>query len=181
MKLSLPLLLLSTPALCVAAGSFSTAGLTGDGDSGISSAKAYTHAIDMGDGGNRTVNGVVFTGSGGGANPATNTYTTTGITDLLPGWANPNVSGATGGLFTNFNYQGAGGTETVTLRNLRVGQQYETVFYNSLWGGPRSQTITASDGGSIIFDPDAQPGSLLKYAFTATANTMTYSLSLIHI
>lgn len=51
------------------------------------------------------------------------------------------------------------------------------MFYNSLWGGPRSQTITASDGGSIIFDPDAQPGSLLKYAFTATANTMTYSFT----
>lgn len=146
MKLSLPLLLLSTPALCVAAGSFSTAGLTGDGDSGISSAKAYTHAIDMGDGGNRTVNGVVFTGSGGGANPATNTYTTTGITDLLPGWANPNVSGATGGLFTNFNYQGAGGTETVTLRNLRVGQQYERCFTTRCGAGRgvrRSRRATA--------------------------------------
>ena len=164
--------LLSIPAQ---AGTFTVLPLTGDIDSGISADKAYTHAIDMGDGPNRTVNGAVFTGSGGGANPATNNYSTTGITDLLPGWVNPNVSGATGGLFTNFNYQGAGGTETVTLNNLRVGQQYVTTFYNSLWGGPRSQNITTSDGGFITFDPDATPGSLLQYAFTATANTQTYT------
>ena len=166
------LALLAVPAW---AGTFTVAPLTGDADSGIAAGKAYTHAIDMGDGPNRTVNGAVFTGSGGGANPATNDYFTTGITDLLPGWANPNVSGATGGLFTNFNFQSAGGTETVTLNNLRVGQQYVTTFYNSLWGGPRSQNITTSDGGAITFDPDATPGSLLQYSFTATATSQTYT------
>jgi hypothetical protein len=63
----------------------------------------------------------------------------------------------------------------MTLNNLRIGQQYTTTFYNALWGGPRSQNITASDGGAITFDADATSGSLLKYSFTATANSMTYT------
>ncbi len=171
--------LVSLTAMTSLAGTFNVQPLTGDADSGISGNNAYTHAIDMGDVPNRTVNGAVFTGSGGGANPATNDYSTTGITNLLPNWSNPNVGGATGGLFTNFNYQGAGGTETVALNNLRVGQQYVTTFYNSLWGGPRSQNVTTSDGGAITFDPDnpSLPGSLLRYTFTATANTQTFTFT----
>ena len=59
-------LLAAVPA--ATAGTFSTRSLYGDGDSGIANDKAYTHAIDMGDVANRTVNGAVFTGSGGGGN-----------------------------------------------------------------------------------------------------------------
>ncbi len=174
-KLLTPVLL-SFSVLTAEAGTFNLQPLTGDADSGISTNNAYTHAIDMGDGANRTINGAVFTGGGAAG---TNNYSTTGITDTLPGWANPNVGGATGGLFTNFQYQGAGGTETVTLNNLRIGQQYVTTFYNSLWGGPRSQNVTTSDGGAITFDPDnpGLPGSQLRYTFTATANTQTYTFA----
>ena len=107
----------------------------------------------------------------------TNNFSTTGITNTFNNWTNPPVTGATGGLFTNFNYQGAGGTETVTLNNLRVGQEYTTTFYNALWGGPRSQNITTSDGGAIVFDPDATSGSLLKYNFVATSNSLTYTIA----
>lgn len=178
MQHSIALLLLATPALSLAAGTFSTGTLTGDADSGISSNHAYTHAINVGDAANSTINGAVFTGGG---TPGTNNYTFGGVTSGFGGWGGALVSGATGGLFTNFQYQGAGGTETLTLNNLRIGQQYETTFYNAVWGGPRSQTVTTSDGGSIVFDPDAAgpvgTGSLLKYNFTATANTMTYTLT----
>ena len=173
-------LTLSAPVL-QAAGTFSTAPLTGDGDSGISGDHAYTHAIDMGDAGNRTINGAVFTGSGGGGNPTTSSYETTNLPNVLANWPGvnppgPSVSGATGGLFTNFNYGGVP-AETLTLRNLRVGQQYQTTFYNALWGGPRSQTITTSDGGSIVFDQDATAASLLSYTFTATSNTQTFTFT----
>lgn len=182
MKLVIPFLSLAAPALSFAAGTFSTAPLTGDADSGISTNNAYTHAIDMGDGANRTINGAVFTGGG---TPGTNNYTIGGIDSQLTNWpaVNPpgtTVTGAVGGLFTNFQYQAAGGNESVTLRNLRVGQQYQTTFYNAVWGGPRSQNFTTSDGGAITFDQDAGPtgsGSLLKYTFTATANTMTYNIA----
>ena len=168
-------------ANAVAAGTFSTAPLTGDADSGISGDNAYTHAIDMGDAGNRTINGAVFTGSGGGGNPTTSSYETTNIPNVLSNWPGvnppgPSVSGATGGLFTNFNYGGAP-AETLTLRHLRVGQQYQTTFYNALWGGPRAQTITTSDGGSIVFDQDGTAASLLRYTFTATSSTQTFTIT----
>ena len=172
------LALLAVPAW---AGTFTVLPLTGDLDSGISADKAYTLAIDMGDGANRTINGAVFTGSGA---PGTNNFFTTGVTDTLNNWpvVNPPgalVTGATGGLFTNFQYQGAGGTETLTLNNLRIGQEYTTTFYNANWSGPapRAQNIITSDGGAIVFDADATSGSLLKYNFTATSNSLTYSFT----
>ena len=180
-KLLTPLLLSFTALTAGAAGSFSVQTLTGDGDSGISGNNAYTHAIDMGDGPNRTINGAVFTGSGGGGNPGTNNYATAEIPNVLANWPGvnppgPSVTGATGGLFTNFNYGGAN-NETLTLNNLRVGQQYTTTFYNDRWGGLRSQNITTSDGGSITFDADnaATPGTLLKYTFTAVSNSLSFT------
>src|SRR5436190_16685538 len=172
MKVTLPFILLAVPAVSLAAGTFSTATLTGDADSGISSNNAYTHAFDIGDGANRTINGTVFTGGGPGG---TNNFATTGLTGGVANWPasnppGPVVTGATAGLFTAFNYNAAASTETVTLNNLRPGQQYQTTFYNASWGGPRSQNITTSDGGAVTFDQDALPGSLLKYTFTATGN-----------
>ena len=74
------LALLAVPAW---AGTFTVLPLTGDLDSGISADKAYTLAIDMGDGANRTINGAVFTGSGA---PGTNNFFTTGVTDTLNNW-----------------------------------------------------------------------------------------------
>jgi len=182
MKFALAGSIIATLALLSAsgqAGVFTVLPLTGDADSGIGADKAYTLAVDMGDGSNRTVNGAVFTG---GAAPGTNNFSTTGVTDTLTNWPGVNppgplVTGATGGLFTNFQFQAAGGTETLTLNNLRIGQEYTTTFYNASWGGPRLQNITTSDGGAIVFDQDALSGSLLKYNFIATSNALTYSFA----
>ena len=162
------------------AGVFSTATLTGDASSGITADAAFTHAINVYDSGNAKVNGAVFTGSGTGTNPTTNNYSTTGFNNGFTGFdalANDGISGSVGGLMTNFLYNG--NPATVTLRNLRVGQQYEAVFYNAAFGGPgvRFQTITASDGGSVVFDQNGQPGSLLRYLFTATGSTLTLSIT----
>jgi hypothetical protein len=180
-QILLPSALLALSAAAAAAGTFNVQPLTGDADSGISGNNAYTHAIDMGDSANRTINGAVFTGGG---LAGTNNYSTTGLNATLNNWPavnppGPLVTGATGGLFTNFNYQSAGGAETLTLNNLRVGQSYVTTFYNASWSGPapRSQNITTSDGGAITFDQDAASGSLLRYSFTATSNSLTYTFA----
>ncbi len=167
------LALLSVPAF---AGTFTVLPLTGDADSGITADGAYTHAINVFDGANVTINGAVFTGSGGGANPGTNDYSTGGLNNGFTGFGSP-VTGNTAGLMTNFLYNG--NPETVTLNNLRVGQNYLTTFYNSAFGpaGDRFQTITASDLGTIHFDQNGLPGSLLQYAFTAASNTMTFTIT----
>ena len=174
------LLALIFSASAARAGTFSTTTLTGDANSEIAADSAYTHAINVFDAANVKINGAVFTGSGTGTNPTTNNYSTTGFSNGFTGFdalANDGISGGVGSLMTNFLYNG--NPETVTLQNLRVGQQYETVFYNAAFGGPgvRFQTITASDGGSIVFDQNGIPGSLLKYAFTAVSGTMTFTIT----
>ncbi len=162
------------------AGTFTVMPLTGDADSSIFADAVYTHAINVNDSANLTINGAVFTGSGGGANPATNSYSTTGFNDGFTGFnatADTGITGNVSSLMTNFRY--TGGPETLTLNNLRVGQQYVTTFYNSAFGpaGDRFQTITASDAGTIHFDQNGLRGSLLQYAFTATTNTMTFAIT----
>jgi hypothetical protein len=169
--------LLALSSLSSVAGTFTNTTITGDADSGISGDKAYTHAIDVFDGANRTINGAVFTGSGGGGNPATNNYSTTGLNNGFTGFA-PGVAGNTGGMMNNFLYNG--NPATYTLNNLRVGETYTTTIYNAAFGGPggRIHNVTASDGGSLPgYDQNATAGSALNYTFTATSNTITYTMT----
>ncbi len=138
---------------------------------------AYTLAVDVFDGANRTINGAVFTGSGGGGNPGTNNYATTGLNNGFTGFGS-GVSGNTGGLMNNFLYNG--NPATYTLNNLRVGATYTTSFYNAAFGGPggRIHNVTTSDGGSHLgYDQNATPGSVLNYTFVASSNVMTYTMT----
>ncbi len=174
LRSALCVLLLSV--LSTEAGTFSVTSLTGDADSGITADAVFTHAINFNTAANATVNAAVFTGSGTGANPVTNDYVTAGFNNGYTGFTAP-VTGAVGGLMTNFLYNG--NPAVLTLTNLRIGQAYETVFYNAAFGGAgsRFQTVTASDGGTIHFDQNGFPASLLKYSFTAASNTMAFSIT----
>lgn len=172
------LFLLSTHAC--AAGTFSVVSLTGDADSGITAGSAFTHAFNVNAASNGTVNGAVFTGTGqlaAGVNPTTNNYSTTGFTSSFVNNATSPVTGVVGGFMTTFRYNG--NPASLTLKNLRIGQQYETTFYDSAYGGAgiRVQSITVSDGGSIVHDENAQPGGRLIYTFTAASNTLTFTFT----
>ena len=159
------------------AGVFTSNPITGDADSGISADKAYTLAVDIFDGPNRRINDAVFTGSGGGGNPTTNNYTTSGLNNGFTGNVPP-ITGNVGGLTQNFLYNG--NPATYTLKNLRVGETYTTTFFNAAFGGPggRIHNVTASDGGVLNgFDQNATPGSVLKYTFTAAANSITFAMT----
>lgn len=148
--------------------SFSTTAFTGDADSGISSSKTYTHAINF-NGANVTINGVTFTGgSTTGANYALTT--TAGTSNGFNGHTN-NVAGNANGLFTDFFYNG---TETLTLTGLTPGTTYTTTFYNNGFGNPggRFATISDSVGNSIVFDENwtgEGNGNLLQDTYTADA------------
>lgn len=179
--------MLSLLAFCASAqaGTFNLYTLSGDADSGISADNAYTHAIDTNGNGNTTVNGAVFSASYGG-NPGsqanstgTNNYSTTGLGSPFGtgnGYVPPNVTGSLGTMLTNFNYDG--NPETLTLKNLRVGQQYSTNFYSDAFGGAggRLVGVTTSDGGSFNFDQNVG-GTRLEYTFVASATTMTYTIT----
>ena len=101
-------LLASSPA-AQAAGSFTVTTLTGDANSGIAADSSYTHAIDVFDTANAKINGAVFTGSGAGANPSSNNYSTSGFNNGFNGFdalANDGISGGVGAMMTNFLYNG---------------------------------------------------------------------------
>ncbi len=163
-------------AVSAHAGAFTLSPFTGDADSGITADSAYTHAINVAGSGNLTVNGAVFTGPGAVGNPSTNNYSVGSNPNVFTGFATP-VTGNIGTALSDFTFNG--NPATVTLNNLRVGQAYESVFYNTAFGAPggRLVTVTANGADSFLFDENATPGSLLTYGFTATSSTMTFALT----
>ena len=172
-----------------AAGVFSSSPILGDADSGISPGKTYTHAVDFSANSDpgTTINGVPFhVGRAAGPN-----YTSTGIANFIPGYNFPTRSVPGGpdtlddllGDFFFSYYTGGGGddgTQTLTLQGLTPGTAYVTTFYNAGFDPTRTRvvTVSADDGGSIVFDQnftgEGNP-SVLRYRFVATSASITYT------
>lgn len=119
---------------------------TGDADSGISSAAKYSHALNFGSTASPTVNGVAFTGYGGGAPSAgvggANFSTASGMTGVLNGDGN-NVTaggGGSGTLATDFIYGGSG--QGVALGGLLPGRRYKTSIFSVGWDDPPSDRLS---------------------------------------
>ncbi len=182
---------LSLLALCAsaqAAGTFQLFSLSGDADSGISANDAFTLAIDINGNGNTTVNGAVFSSSFGGNpgtngnSPGTNNYSTTGLDNTFGPYTPPNVGGNIGSMMQNFNY--GGNPETMTMKNLRIGQQYTTSFYSDSFGAPGGRVVgfSTSDGGAFTYDENSfngitSGGTRLAYTFTAASTSMTFTIT----
>ncbi|MES2660956.1 MAG: autotransporter-associated beta strand repeat-containing protein [Verrucomicrobiota bacterium] len=168
-----------------AEGLFTNSGALGTTDQtanvGLSTSKTYIQAIDLGDAGTRTVNGVVFTGSGTGANPSGTGWAVTAPTRNAGGGTF--IAGSLGGLTDNFVY--GGNPETLTLTGLTVGETYSITCYNRSWdpAGGRVQTFTASGAstGTTVFDQDigaAGSGNLNLLRYTFQAGTATQAISI---
>jgi hypothetical protein len=155
--------------------SFSTRTFSGDADSGISSGKTYTHAVNF-NAADVAVNGVTFNGvtlTNGTVTGANYALTTTAVggSKAYPSFAN-NVTGAANGLVSQFFYDGI---ETLTLTGLDPGTTYTTTFYNAAFGNPGGRWATVSDslGNAIVFDENnsgAGNGNLLQDTYTADAS-----------
>ena len=108
--------------------------VSNDADSGISSNKTYTHAIDFGSGGAATVNGVVF---GTDVNVATNGRANSGSRTYgpnpHPGNAPPAVTGAITDLFKDFRYNGPD-RGYIELTGLVAGRAYDLRLYDRSYG-----------------------------------------------
>jgi hypothetical protein len=154
--------------------------LTGDADSGINSGLSYTAVADFFGPGTRTANGVSFSDNGlAGTN-----YT---LTLANPGNAgnSSNVTGVVGDLVSDFNHGNGSPTASLTLSGLTVGTEYVTTWYNRTWGDNQSTgrvvDITPSDTGiPFRINQDSTrngDGTVIRYAFTATATTITYQFN----
>jgi|GEM_PF-2436165 len=157
------------------AGDFSYRSYSGDADSFISPSFNYTALADF-NGGGRTVNGVSFSSSGASGTG----YSLTGANDSFTGWTN-NLTGSVNGLDSDFFYSGStAGNADLMLTGLTPGVRYVTSWYNVGFSGAGGRVIdiTPSDTGSVFrFDENYagdKNGNILRYAFTATASTITY-------
>ena len=164
-------------------GVFSDSGALGTGNNdanvGLSAQKTYFDAVNL-QGGNLTINGVLFTGASG-ANPSNGTFTTTGLPSLFGG-GGAIPGGQLGALTNDFVY--GGNPESVTLTGLTIGQTYVMTFYDRSWenAGQRVQTFSASSGASTVFDENTGATgqgnlNLLRYTFTASTANETLTIA----
>ena len=133
--------------------------ITTDADSGIETAKVYTHAIDFGNNAAfpvATINGVVFANGGIGPFPtiAGTSQTVGSGSTTLPtshkgnGGANGFLApGAVRNLVADFIFGNAAGQ--IELTGLTTGQTYEVRLYDRAWGlgDNRNQSIEFSTDG----------------------------------
>lgn len=160
-----------------AEGIITSGAMTGDADSGVNSAKTY---LSLGNvvGGNVTVNGVTFLGTGTSGTG----WALSNMPNTFPAGSGGNHTTTFGGstiddLFDGFQYNGNPGT--LTLSGLTAGQTYVTTLYNEAWGlgADRTQTITSGDGASLIYNEDALEASVVRYTFVATGATATLNFT----
>jgi hypothetical protein len=158
------------------AGDFSYAPFGGDGETFISPSFTYTAIADFNGVAGRNVNGVVFNDTG---NSGTG-YSLATATTPFGGFGNT-ATGTSNALLSDFFYTGDGsGNATMTLTGLTIGQRYVSSWYSASFdGGNRLVDLTPSDTGvPYRFNENYSGtgnGNILRYAFTATAATQTFS------
>jgi autotransporter-associated beta strand protein len=153
---------------------------TGDADSGLSTAKAYTHLLDFPANGNpATVNGVDFLAAGLSGSALGYAWGITAGTAPTGVWnGDPNDSTRTGvdRLLWDFLYNSA--DFTLTLTGLTPGRAYETRLYFRYFGSlvsdsPRDIIATFTAGstlvGSVPHDLDTVFRSRIECRYTADA------------
>ncbi|MDD4442171.1 MAG: autotransporter-associated beta strand repeat-containing protein [Kiritimatiellae bacterium] len=166
-----------SPAVTNIAGlnTVTTATLTDDASSGISSAKTYTHALDFGDQPAATVNGVTF------AQVTTASGTLSGTPYGWSGfpaskynnfgdWTNTVPASATGlrTLLRDMLYDGR--ATTVKLTGLVPGTAYELRLYTRSWDGLASTTERTV---LYAFYPSADAAPAARFAFDKNHNLPT--------
>jgi hypothetical protein len=157
----------------------------GDLESGIISAKTYTHALNFG-GNNITVNGVTLQA----APPTGSNYSLqavdprSGVTSDLAPFPSSSVL-LTGNFATiaETSYQSpasVNGTEQLTLIGLTPGMTYTTTFYtvgNNV-APQRIQTVVDNVGGMLTFDANGGEnlsGYMVSRTFVATSDSIVFT------
>lgn len=183
------------------AGTLSYFPITGDGDSQISAAKTYTHALDFGNQSGfpvATINGVVFDDGNPGPFPAPpigSATVGTGSTNQGSdhgGSGSTNVSGNLHNLLGDMTYDN--NNTVVQVSGLTIGQTYDFRLYNRQWSlFDRTQQFGFDANGlggpeaSVVLNPDdafqnppgldaANRAFAISYAYTAWSPTLTVTI-----
>lgn len=133
-------------------GKWSIAAWTGDADSGIWSTNTYTHAYNFGTTTNATINGVLFTGVGGGNPSVAGQFVTAGYPNTLVNSTagNNNLTGESFKLAGNFIYNNA--FPSLTVQGLTPGATYRLSLFGVGFNdtNPGQRVCTWSGGGENL-------------------------------
>ena len=162
---------------------FSTLPWSSDADIGITNAKVYTHAIDLGNAENTMINGVLFTGTAA-TNSGSNWEVKNDTSTILPAYDAtifglvPNVTGQGQFIITNVLYSG---NPALTLTGLAPSQQYVlTLYFQGFTPYFQYAYVATSDGEMITVQNSSAMGDfngeLMSYQYTANADGV-FSLS----
>ncbi len=160
---------------------WSYAAWNNNASSGVDASYNYSHAYNFGSGANALVNGVVFTGAGGGNPAVSGRFSTAGFGSTFPNDGN-NVTdnGGSRTLANDFAYGGP--VQTITLNGLVPGREYiATVFGVGFDNAPAARAATFSANGDYLtVDVDHygnNNGVRVSYRYTADITgsaTLTY-------
>jgi len=129
-----------------------TAAWTGDADSGINSAKVYTHAVNLADTSDIVINGQTFTAGGATAMSGANWELRTPDGSTLNQFTGraTSVTPTSGNILTNFFYPSVR-APSLTLTGLTPAQQYILTIYSMGFeaAGARESYIATSDGSTF--------------------------------
>ena len=156
---------------------FSSGAITSDATSGVSSTKTYS-AIANVIGGDVTVNGATFIGSGAALSGTG--WELTGLPNNFGGGGNHTTTFGTSVIDNLFDgFQHGGNPGTLTLSGLTAGKTYVATLYNEAWTLPddRTNLFTSSEGATTLYNPDALEASVLRYTFVATGATTTLNFA----
>jgi hypothetical protein len=146
---------------------------TDDATSGVDGTKSYTHAYSFGSGAATTINGIAFTGIGGGNPAVAGSFSTAGLPNVFNNDGNNVVDGSRQ-LANDFLYGGA--VQSITIDGLLFGHSYVATLYSVGWeDGTRAATFIAGNDRLTVNQDQFgdNNGIRVSYAFTAAASSIT--------
>lgn len=157
-----------------------------DGNSGVDPEYLYTHAYNLGSAASPVINGITFTGVGGGGPAVPGRFSTTYL-GLTTGDAFNFISGESAVMAAAFVYGGnvpASGYQSITLEGLTPDEEYVVTIYSVAWENPsvthRWATFSVGDDYLTINQDQYydNSGIRISYAYTADASgTVTVKFS----
>ena len=147
-----------------------------DATSGVDGSKSYTHAYSFGAAVNTVINGITFTGVGGG-NPSSSAFSTAGLPLVFPNDVN-NVTGGSRQLANDFLYNGF--PASITINGLIPGTLYVATIYSVGWeNGTRAATFSVGNDRLTVNQDQFGDNNGIRFSYryvaTATSITLTYS------
>jgi len=159
--------------IAASSSAWSYAAWTDDATSGVDGTKTYTHAYNFGSATPTTINGVNFTGIGGGNPAVAGSFSTAGLPNALNGDANNVIEGSRQ-MANDFLYGGT--VQSITIDGLTFGKSYVATIYSVGWeNGTRAATFSVGNDQLTVNQDHFgdNNGIRFSYAFTASGSSIT--------